>query len=216
MFLDLEIRMVTLMKNRNIFRLFELGFFISVLLLISCSKFKTESELGQNQKTIDLPTIKEAPNFSGVNFDGSKFSSEELKGKIWLTSFMFTSCGDICPKLNSQLSALYGEFKDYSDLKFVSISVDPDNDTQEILKKYAERYGAKPNKWAFLRLPIDTVKNLSLEGFRIASLNAPLDHSKRIVLIDKAGKIRGYYDGLDSQDVDKLRNVLKTMLNSKN
>ncbi|MBI3258766.1 MAG: SCO family protein [Ignavibacteriae bacterium] len=188
------------------------GLLICLLLVNGCSKKESNSELQQTKPTIDLPKIKEVPSFSGTNFDGSKFSSQSLKGKVWLASFMFTSCGDICPKLNSQLSALYGEFKDNANLNFVSISVDPDNDTQEVLKKYAERYGAKPNKWAFLRMSIDTVKSLSLEGFRIASLDAPLDHSKRIVLVDSEGQIRGYYDGLDSQDVDKLREVLKKML----
>jgi protein SCO1/2 len=181
--------------------------------LCSCSKLENKTE-AQKTHSIDLPKIKNAPTFSGMNFDGTVFDSKSLKGKVWLASFMFTSCGDVCPKLNSQLSALFGEFKDYPNINFVSITVDPDNDTQEVLKKYAERYGAKPTKWAFVRMPIDSVKNLSLEGFRIASLNAALDHSKRIVLIDATGQIRGYYDGLDSQDVDKLRAVLKTMLDS--
>lgn len=188
------------------------GLLICLILVSGCTKKDSNSELSQNKPTIDLPKIKELPSFTGTNFNGSQFKSESLKGKIWLASFMFTSCGDICPRLNSQLSALYGEFKDESKLNFVSISVDPENDTEDVLKKYAERYGAKPEKWAFLRMSIDTVKNLSLEGFRIASLNAPLDHSKRIVLVDSEGQIRGYYDGLDSQDVDKLRTVLKKML----
>lgn len=188
------------------------GLLICFVLLSGCSKKDSNAEVQQTKPVIDLPKIKEVPGFTGTNFDGSKFKSESLKGKVWLASFMFTSCGDICPRLNSQLSALYGEFKDEQNLNFVSISVDPDNDTQEVLKKYAERYGAKPEKWEFLRMNIDTVKNLSLEGFRIASLNAPLDHSKRIVLVDTEGQIRGYYDGLDSQDVDKLRTVLKKML----
>ena len=200
------------MKNSVKSKFIVLGLLLSVIVIDGCTNQKNNSEQRQKVSDLDIPKIKEAPNFTGINFDGTIFSSEELKGKVWLASFMFTSCGDICPKLNSQLSALYGEFKDYSDLRFVSISVDPENDTEVVLKEYAERYGAKPNKWSFLRMPIDTVKNLSLEGFRIATLNAPLDHSKRIVLVDKEGQIRGYYDGLDSQDVDKLRTVMQIML----
>ncbi len=204
------------MKNFNKCLLLNLWLLVIVSALNSCSKQEENSYQQQVKQTIDLPKVKPAPNFTGVNFDGTTFSSESLKGKVWLASFMFTSCGDICPKLNSQLSALYGEFKEYSNIRFVSITVDPENDTPDVLKKYAERYGAKPNKWAFLRMPIDTVKNLSLEGFRIASLNAPLDHSKRVVLIDEEGQIRGYYDGLDTQEVDKLRIALKQMLKSNN
>jgi len=175
-----------------------------------CTKHDTKREAGK--PVLNLPVIKPAPYISGVNFDGKQVTSEALNGKYWLASFMFTSCGDICPRLNSQISALFGEFKEYQDLKFVSISVDPENDTQEVLKKYAERYGAKPDKWYFLRMPIDTVKNLSLEGFRIATLDAPLSHSKRIVLVDNAGQIRGYYDGLEREDVEKLRQVLHSIL----
>ncbi len=178
--------------------------------LVSCSKNEAKVEAGK--PTLDLPVIKPAPYISGVNYDGKQITSEAVKGKYWLASFMFTSCGDICPRLNSQISALFGEFKDYPELKFVSISVDPDNDTQEVLKKYAERYGAKPDRWYFLRMPIDTVKELSLEGFRIATLDAPLSHSKRIVLVDDKGQIRGYYDGLEREDVEKLRKVLHTIL----
>ncbi len=183
---------------------------VACVSLVSCSKNEAKVEAGK--PTLDLPVIKPAPYISGVNYDGKQITSEAVKGKYWLASFMFTSCGDICPRLNSQISALFGEFKDYPELKFVSISVDPDNDTQEVLKKYAERYGAKPDRWYFLRMPIDTVKELSLEGFRIATLDAPLSHSKRIVLVDDKGQIRGYYDGLEREDVEKLRKVLHTIL----
>ena len=196
------------MKNKVVEIVF--GCFVLCVSLLSCSKNDAKVEDGKVK--LDLPVIKQAPYISGINFDGKTVTSEALKGKYWLASFMFTSCGDICPRLNSQISALFGEFKDSPELKFVSISVDPENDTQEVLKKYAERYGAKPDKWYFLRMPIDTVKNLSLEGFRIATLDAPLSHSKRIVLVDDKGQIRGYYDGLEHDDVDKLRQVLHTIL----
>ena len=179
------------MKNKMI-RFFILCFWCMGALL-GCSK--PDSKNNAEKVIVNLPVIKPAPYISGENYDGKRITSKDVAGKYWLASFMFTTCPDICPRLNSQLSALYGEFKEYSDLKFVSISVDPENDTQEVLKKYAERYGAKPDKWYFLRMPIDTVKNLSLEGFRIATLDAPLSHSKRIVLVDDKGQIRGYYDG---------------------
>ncbi len=175
----------------------------SLLCCIACS-----------QQT-DLPIIKKAPEFTGANFDGTSVSDKELQGSIWLASFMFTSCGGPCPTMSKHLAELQQEFSGLDDVKIISFTVDPLNDTEAQLASYASKYGAQPGAWYFLRLPPDEVAALSAKGFLLGNVEDPRMHSTRFALVDRKGNIRGYYDGVDAEAMIELKSVVNSLANEK-
>lgn len=160
----------------------------------------------------DLPVIKEVPEFRGVNFDGSTVTDEDLRGKVWVAYFFFTSCSGPCPLMSSQASVLNTQFAGESDFRIVSFTVDPRHDTPEVLHKYAVRYGARADKWHFLRMSADSVTNVATQGFmQAASPDDPSLHGTKYMLVDRQGKIRGFF-GQDDEEMNRLRAAIRTLL----
>ncbi len=88
---------------------------------------------------------------------GDAFGREDLNEKISIVSFGFTNCPGVCPVMNKYMSEMYHEFERTADIQFVTISVDPDRDSIEVLRAYADSWGVNDNRWVFLRAPIDSV-----------------------------------------------------------
>jgi protein SCO1/2 len=153
-----------------------------------------------------LPTIKTAPAFTVVNYDGTQLSSTQLEGKPWVASFMFARCQGVCPTMNGVIADLQREFG--GAVRFVSFSVDPENDSLPVLAEYARQYGAKPGQWFITRTSLDSVRALSRDGFLLSDPVTPDLHSSRLALVDEHGMIRGYFNSLDTADVDRLRSIL--------
>jgi cytochrome oxidase Cu insertion factor (SCO1/SenC/PrrC family) len=149
-----------------------------------------------------------APDFELVNQDGQPFGSAQLRGKIWIADFIFTSCPGPCPIISTRMSELQKPLEK-SDVHLVSFTVDPEKDTPQVLHAYAERLQAQPGRWDFLTGPRSTIYNLSRNGFKLAvsdgseETGVPL-HSTRMLLVDRRGEIRGYYDAIEPDAVTKL------------
>lgn len=154
---------------------------------------------------LDYGTV---PEFRLTNQDNRAFGSTELKGKIWIADFVFTSCRGPCPLISSRVSELQKPLAD-SDVHLVSFTVDPQTDTPEVLHDYAERLHAQPGRWDFLTGPVDTIYQLTRNGFKLGVSDGADEegvpvHSTRAVLVDRHGKIRGYYDMSEADAVTKL------------
>ena len=180
--------------------------------LSACNKTEKQAP-EQTQVRSSLPEIKPAPTFSGTTQLASTFQSTSLKGSVWLSYFFFTSCGGPCPAMNARVEALQKEFSS-PNLKFAGISVDPDTDTPMALHSYAAHYHADSTRWTMLQMPLDSVKSVAVQGFMLAqgAENEPSLHSTRFVVVDKRGMIRGYFDGLDDNELPKLRKAIKELL----
>jgi len=159
-----------------------------------------------------LPIIKNIPSFSLNTQDGYIFSETDLIGKVTVLDFMFTSCAGPCPVMASNMKKLYNQYQSKPEVQFVSITVDPYTDTEEVLKQYALAYGVKDERWQFLTGEIDAIKSLSQDGFLLFADNLPAGHAIKFVLIDSEGKIRKYYDGTDEIIMDDLINDLEFLL----
>jgi protein SCO1/2 len=184
------------------------------LVLSACTKTDTKPDKPASQKIRSaLPDIKSAPTFSGTTQQATMFQSASLKGSVWLSYFFFTSCGGPCPAMNARVETIQKEFS-AQNLKFVGISVDPDTDTPTALQAYAKRYHADSTRWTMLQMPMDSVKSVAVQGFMLAqgAENEPNLHSTRFVVVDKRGVIRGYFDGLDENEIPKLRKAIKELL----
>jgi protein SCO1/2 len=148
------------------------------------------------------------PSFQFVNQDDQPFGSAQLTGKIWIADFIFTSCPGPCPIISSRMSELQKPLE-RTDIHLVSFTVDPDKDTPEVLRAYAEKLHARPERWDFLTGSRDAIYSLTRDGFKLAVSDGSAEvgvpvHSTRVVLVDRRGVIRGYYDALAPDAVTKL------------
>ena len=157
-----------------------------------------------------LPVLQELPSFSLTDRDGTVKTLEDLAGKPWVADFVFTRCPGVCPIMTERMKDLIADMPE-GIARYVSVSVDPTYDTPEILQAYAEKNGAGPD-WRFLTGPEETVYELIRDGFLLALDPSPrqegaepIVHSNRFVLVDEKGRIRGYYNSFDEEELAKLR-----------
>jgi protein SCO1/2 len=183
-----------------------------------------------NESELDT-VFQTIPSFTLMDERGKAFTSENLTGKIYVANFFFTRCGTICPKITSQVSRVTDAFIQDKDIHFISLSVDPNYDNPEKLASYAKKFDADSARWTFLTGDKKSIYPLILKGFRVpladaseydAAIKNPDEtfiHSERLVLVDKSGVIRGFYDGTDKKEVDRLIveiKVLKTIYSTEN
>lgn len=150
------------------------------------------------------------PEFALVEASGERRGRSDLVGKVWIASFIFTRCAEECPAMMRAEVALQRELPVREDLRLVSFSVDPEYDTPERLRAYAEMFGADRSRWWFLTGEKAAIFRLAIEGFRLSAMEAdpenemPILHSSKLVLVDRRGVIRGYYDSMDEQERRQL------------
>jgi len=148
------------------------------------------------------------PAFQLTNQNGQPFGSAQLAGKIWIADFIYTTCPGPCPMISSRMSELQKPLEK-TDVHLVSFSVDPEKDTPAVLRSYAERLQAEPGRWDFLTGAKSAIYKLSHDGFKLAvsdgsdAQGIPV-HSTRMVLVDRHGQIRGYYDAAEPETITKL------------
>lgn len=178
------------------------------------------------------------PDFSLVERSGQRVTLVDLRGKVWVTNFIYTECTETCPLQSLQLSRLHEEFAGSPDLRLVSITVDPEHDTPKVLARYAGRYRADPKRWLFLTGPKGAICALAKEGFKLGvqdacpSARLPgrpsifwpqqafashgskglILHSSRFVLVDRRGRIRAYHRTDDPKSLARLRENLRVLL----
>jgi protein SCO1/2 len=159
------------------------------------------------------PVVGRVPAFELVRSDGAPFGSDDLAGRVWVASFLFTRCASICPTLARSMAGLQERYRDWDvdGVHLVSVTVDPEHDTPERLAEYGRAYGQDPARWTMLTGSPDSVHELVVSGFRLAMGPAEADdagimdiaHSGRVVLVDGEGKIRGYYES-DASGLDEV------------
>lgn len=184
-----------------------MGLLALVMLMTSVSLLfaqRTQLTVPSQSPPDFLPVLGQISEFELTAVTNQPFRSEQMAGKIWVADFIFTSCAGICPIMSSAMAELHRAFEGEQRVEFVSISVDPETDTPEILAEYGERYGADPERWHFLTGDIDYIHPLATGTFKIGSLDDPLIHSPHFVLVDGTGQIRGYYIGTNTEDVTRL------------
>ena len=159
-----------------------------------------------------LPVIGSIPEFEFIDSEGQSVNLNTLKGKVWVADFIFTTCTMACPIMTGNMNTIHKKYKKNDDLRLVSISVYPEYDTPEVLKEYASQYNANTDKWHFLTGKETTVKNVIKNGFKIGDYEDIIFHSEKFALVDKNGMIRSYYNGMKTEDMDKLKKDINRLL----
>jgi protein SCO1/2 len=162
-----------------------------------------------------LPMVyAELPNFELVDQDDQPFSLDRMSGRVWIANFIFTSCATVCPALTARMHDIQTRVADEDDIRLVSFSVDPVHDTPEKLRAYAHRFEADPARWTFVTGPLETVEKTVQDGFKMTMQQPKVDddpgffdivHGERFVLVDREGRIRGYFDANDESTEQLLR-----------
>lgn len=165
-----------------------------------------------------LPEMVPISDFTLTDQDGEDFSTRDLAGKVWIADLIFTSCPDICPVMTSTMANVHRRIDD-EDVRFVSITVDPEIDTPEVLREYAERYRADTERWTFLTGAPDDVRRVIVGSFRLP-VEDPFErpdgerdvlHTSRFILIDQRGVMRGLYE-TDRAGQERLERDVQRLL----
>lgn len=174
-----------------------------------------------------LDKIGPAPKFELIDQNNVKISNKEYIGKVYVLEFFFSTCPSICPIMNKNMVTIEKEFANEKDFGIASISINPENDTPEVLKAHAKKLEVTSANWHFLTGDKDYIFELANKGFNlyVGENNKTLgnfEHSGLFALIDKQGNIRCrkdkqgnpilYYDGLEKKGVDAIKEDIKILL----
>jgi cytochrome oxidase Cu insertion factor (SCO1/SenC/PrrC family) len=182
---------------------------LGLVLLAACSDGKAPKP----------EVISQVGPFELVERSGAKITREDLLGRPWVASFLFTRCTGPCPKVAGTLRELQSRLGK-SGARIVTFSVDPEWDTPEVLRRYAADLGADPKRWLFVTGDEHTIHELCQKGFLSAHERAPpgaapigeqVSHSTRLVAVDKKGQVRGYFAGESGEDLDRLVECLASL-----
>ena len=145
---------------------------------------------------------------------GHAFASSALAGKVWIADFIYTNCPAECPRMTAQMHKIEQQVKGMSDVRLVSISVDPQRDSPPVLNDFAHRFGGPTRQWLFLTGSPATVHLIAYKTFHVGDVIGKIEHSTKFILVDKKGEIRGYYSSLDPEDLSKLVKDADALRNS--
>ncbi len=138
------------------------------------------------------------PEFTLTERSGKTVTRADLEGKVWVVGFIFTRCPTSCPIITAAMKQLSTQITD-PDVRFLSISVDPEWDDPEVLRAYADDYEADPDRWWFVTGAKQAIYDLVQGGFKLALKEVPgperVIHSNRLALVDRTGVVRGYTSG---------------------
>lgn len=167
-----------------------------------------------------LEVLGQVPQFQFTNQEGQPWGSAQLAGKVGVAAFMFTRCPTICPKITATMDELSKRAKQQGvAIHWMSFSVDPENDTPAVLATYARELSLDLGSWSFLTGDTAQIRQVAEQGFKIAAegkaeANADhfgISHGSHLVLVDKQGRIRGYYRTLDDDAQTRLLDDAKLL-----
>jgi protein SCO1/2 len=191
-------------------------------LILSTGKHKIKPLAVFGPKTLDAKgdtVYKTIPSFQFIDQDGKPYGDVDLKNKIYVANFFFTSCPTICPKMQTLVKKLHDQddFKTLEDLKILSFTVDPDNDTPQRLKEFEKEVHADGNRWKFLTGNRDSIYSLAYKGFMANAMEDSLApggflHTDLVFLIDREKRIRGIYEGTNSLEMKRLIDETKVLI----
>lgn len=186
------------------------------------------SFIGCEEKATTLPVIGDRTDlegnvdvhkirdFSFVNQQNETITNIDVADKVYITDFFFTSCPSICPKVKKQMLRIYDKVKDNTDIILVSHTIDPKRDSVEVLYTYASNMGIDHDRWWFLTGDKEELLDIADDYFVAAyeDEEAPggFDHSGKIIMLDKNGKIRSFCDGTDPESVTNFMGDIDLLL----
>ena len=185
------------------------------LLVLTTFLLRPEGTAQLVSQELPLPTIAPAPEFTLTSQDGAQVALADLRGKVVVVTFIYTLCTNTCPVLTPMMSFVQDQLgADFgAKIAFVSITVDPERDTPEVLKQYAQAFGANLAGWFFLTGPSDVIQDVTRRYgvFALKSAYGDVDHTFLTSIVDRRGILRVQYLGVRF-DANEFRRDLLSLL----
>lgn len=203
------------LRQRLPARILATGAILSIF-FVSCEKQTPKQQ-------VLIGKFKEVGDFDFTDQQSRSLKIDDLKGKVWIANFIFTSCAAECLVLSARFAELQRLFATEDDLAFVSFSVDPQTDTPERLGQFANRWHANPEKWFFLTGEAAEVDALVKNSFLLPITRDPIEagklmserfiHSNRFAIVDRSGTVRAYVEGLEPEAISTISRIVVELLN---
>lgn len=165
-----------------------------------------------------LPLLTYVQNFAFTDQNGRSLTQKNLEGRVYVTEYFFTTCKGICPRMNYNMKTIYDKYKSEPDFAIVSHTCMPEVDSVPLMKAYALKMGAGPN-WYFVTGSKDSLYKMARESYLLdneknnsMNIKDQFIHTQFFALVDKQGRVRGVYDGLKNDELDKLSRDIKDLL----
>ena len=148
-------------------------------------------------------------DFSFVNQNGKTITQKDYEGKIYVADFFFTTCGSICPKMTTNLSAIQKAFSNNPKVKLLSYTVFPETDSVPVLKAYAKKNHIDDTKWNLVTGDKKEIYTMARKSYLAVKMGKPSElydmvHTENFVLVDPKKRVRGFYDGTNKEDIKRL------------
>ena len=156
-------------------------------------------------------------DFEFIDQQGRKVTNKNFDSCIYVASYFFVTCPDVCPRMNANLQRVYDRYKDHPRVKFISHTVDPEHDNPEVLYKYAQSLKVNHDKWYFVTGNKDSLYSLAQRSYMIRASEGdakPVSfiHDQTLVLVDENRHIRATFDGLAPEKMDVLTDAIQLLL----
>lgn len=205
---------------------------VSISVLVSCTNnnpgtkrvlpiigdFDIEYKMVDGKEVADT-IFPKVPAFSYLNQDSVVISSKDMKGKIWIADFMFTSCPTICPTMTNNMKYLSELTKDLQDkIQFLSFSIDPKRDKPSVFRKYIQERQLDTKNWFFFTGDEEETADLAFNFFHVGVQRSDVEeddgfeHTDTFVLVDQDGHVRGLYQGTKRDDVERLEKDIRKLI----
>jgi protein SCO1 len=165
-----------------------------------------------------LPVLTYVKNFSFIDQDGKKLTQRNVEGKVYVTEYFFTTCKGICPKMNANMRTIYEKYKSEPGFAIISHTCQPEVDSIPLLKAYSQNMNAGPN-WYFVTGNKDSLYKMARESYLLdneknnsMNIQDQFIHTQFFALVDKQARVRGVYDGLKNDELEKLSKDIKDLL----
>lgn len=157
------------------------------------------------------------PAFSFVNQNGKIITDKTYAGKIYVADFFFTTCGSICPKMTNNMALVQQAYLTDSRVMFLSHTVFPEIDSVAVLKRYAQEKGVDDRKWNLVTGDKKEIYSLARKSYLAVKLGKPSElydmvHTENFVLVDAQKRVRGFYDGTNKEEIERLISDIQLLL----
>jgi protein SCO1/2 len=166
-----------------------------------------------------LPVLNYVQNFSFTDQNGKQLTQKNVEGKVYVAEYFFTTCKGICPKMNANMKTVYDKFKNESDFAIISHTCMPETDSVPLMKAYSQKMGADSSNWHFVTGSKDSLYKMARESYLLdneknnsMNIKDQFIHTQFFALVDKEGRVRGVYDGLKNDELEKLVRDIKDLL----
>lgn len=168
---------------------------------------------------VKLPVLNTVQPFEFLRQDSTMVAQTDVRNRIYLAEYFFTTCKGICPKMNKNMKIIYEQFKSDSNFLIVSHTVNPETDSLPVLRHYADSLGADVSNWWFLTGSKEKLYKTARESYLLddpknssKNIDEQFLHTQFFTLVDRQGRVRGVYDGIKKEEVDQLLKDIQTLI----